>query len=394
VTTLKLIFVKPKYYNIFLTIIITSFICFLLFNAKLLSYIIKDNIELFLYNLLPAIFPFILLTNILIQSSMAYNLSYGLSTIVSKIFNISNTSCPAIIIGMLLGYPNSAIFLSHLYLKNKISSKELEKLLAYTSNANPSFIISTIGISFYSNIKIGIILLVSHFLSSIILGISLRNVNINIIQQNTQNRYTLDKKKHTNMFNIITNSIFNTIKTLGIVFSFTVIFAIISSIICNIFSFSNLGDSIITAFIELTNGMKKLSCINLNINKIIILSSFFLSFGSLMIIYQIYAIVHKCNVSIFKFIFYKIIHGILSAITSYILLMVIKIEYISIPTFSNTPNIFTYVLPELVYILTITIITIYICFKKPKKILSKSTVPIDRTTKRPKYLTVFKGDNV
>lgn len=367
------ILTKPKYFNILLSFLITIFICFLLFNSEIISITVKQNVETYLYNLLPAIFPFIFLTNILIESGIAYNLSYGLSKIVAKLFKIPKISCPAIIMGLLLGYPNAATYLSTLYSQGKINSKTVSKLLAYTTNANPAFIISTIGIGFYANIQIGIILLLSHFLSAIILGIYLRNVNINIIQQKVQNSYTLNKKIDSNIFNTITISIFKTLKTLGIIFCFTVIFAIISSLICNILDLDNITTSIITAIFELTNGMKTISHTNLAINTKVILSSFFLSFGSLMIIYQIYAVVHKCNISLFKFILYKIFHGILSAITSYILLMVIGVQDITIPTFSNIQSVLKYSLPEFVYILAITIIMLYICFKKQKKKLCQNS---------------------
>lgn len=387
---MKYIFItKPKYFNILLSIFITIFICFLLFNSEIISTIAKQNVELYLYKLLPAIFPFIFLTNILIESGIAYNLSYGLSKLVSKLFNIPKTSCPAIIMGMLLGYPNAATYLSTLHLQGKIDSNTVSKLLAYTSNANPAFILSTIGIGFYTNIQIGIILIISHFLSAIILGIVLRNVNINIIQQNTKNSYTLNKKTEGNIFNTITTSIFKSLKTLGIIFCFTVIFAIISSLICNILKLGDISTSIITATFELTNGMKAIANTSLSINSKVILSSFFLSFGSLMIIYQIYAVVHKCNISLFKFILYKIFHGILSAITSYILLMVIVVQDITIPTFSSIQSVLKYSLPELFYILAITIIMLYICFKKPKNIFcQKNTSPVTET-KRSKDLTAF-----
>lgn len=358
------ILTKPKYFNILLSIFITIFICFLLFNSNVISTTVKQNVELYLYNLLPAVFPFIFITNVLIESGIAYNLSYGLSKVVSKLFKIPKSTCPAIIMGLLLGYPNAATYISTLHSKGEIDNNCVSKLLAYTSNANPAFILSTIGIGFYANIQIGIILIISHFLSAIILGILLRNVDINIIQQNTQNSYTLNEKTGGNIFNTITTSIFKTLKTLGIIFCFTVIFAIISSLICNILKLSETTTSILTAIFELTNGMKSIANTSLSINTKVMLSSFFLSFGSLMIIYQIYAVVHKCNISFLKFILYKIFHGILSAIITYILLMVIEVQDITIPTFSNIQSVLKYSLPELVYVLAITIIMLYICFKK------------------------------
>ncbi|MBR5227187.1 MAG: hypothetical protein IKV94_00905 [Clostridia bacterium] len=324
-----------------------------------------------------------MLTNILINTNLAQNLSFGIAKILSKIFKIPLSSTSTVVIGFLLGYPNSAKFISKLYSEHKITKHDCEVLLAFTSNANPSYIISTIGLAFYSNISIGLILAISHFLSAFILGILLSLRNRYIILQNSTNLYSNFKKTSHSAFNIITESMLQTLKTLGLMFCFMTIFSLFSQAICSFLKLSETNSSIVTSVVEITNGLYNLSCSSLTLEKKILLSSFALSFGSLMILYQIFSYVINCKLSFWIFLKHKLIHGILSLFLTYILLKVIPIKEISYEVFSNiSTNTLQVHFPELVYIFSIILILIYLLFKQKKK--------------RLKLLTAssFKGDNV
>lgn len=358
-------------------------IFFMLFFSKNITHNIQGNIELFLYKLLPAVFPYILLTNILINTGLAHNLSFFMSKFLAKLFKLPLCSTSCIVIGFLLGYPNSAKFISKLHNEKQISKKDCDTLLSFTSNANPSYIISTIGISFYSNIYIGLIIAISHFLSAFIIGIVLSFRNKYIILQNTTNLYSNSKKTTHSTFEVITQSMLQTLKTLGLMFCFMTVFSLFSQAICSFLKLSENANSIITALLEITNGLYSLSCSKMTLEHKILLSSFTLSFGSFMILYQIFSYVINCNLSFISFVKHKLLHGILSVSLTYILLKVIPIKEISYEVFSNiSTNTLQVHFPELVYIFSIILILIYLLFKQKKK--------------RLKILTAssFKGDNV
>lgn len=325
---------KTKY--LFLSVLTTAFVIFLLLNSPTLSTNLKLNVELFLYKLLPSVFPYIFLTQVLIGSGLIYNLSWGLSKFASKLFHIPQVCCPAIIISFLMGYPNAAKYIVTLYNNNQIKSKQAEQLLGFTSLASPAFIISTLGVSFYSSVTLGVILLVSHILSSLILGILLGIKYKDIIQQTSNNSYILSKK--TTGFEIISNSIFATLKTLGLIFCFMAIFSSIATIICNTLNLSKNASCVIIALTEITSGLNALSSSTLSANTKILMTSFVLSFGSLMILYQIYAVAHTCHIKFLVFLKHKLIQGVLSTIITYVLIRIFKFELPLSPAFSNIQN--------------------------------------------------------
>lgn len=327
---------KQKLTYIILSVIFAALIIFLLSNSYILNTSLKQNVELFLYKLLPAVFPYIFLTNVLIESGLIYHLSFGLSKVASKVFHIPKHCCPAVIISLLMGYPNAAKYIDSLYKNNAICPKQAQMLIGFTSNASPAYILTTIGISFYSSITLGVILLASHMLSSLILGILLGIKYKNIIQQTSNISYTLSKK--TKGFEIISNSIFGTLKTLGVIFCFMAIFSSISNLICTTLNLSANVSCIISSLAEITNGLSAVSFSTLGENTKILVTSFALSFGSFMILYQIYAVAHTCKVSFSIFLKHKVLHGTLSAIITYILIKVLDFKLPTKSVFSNIQN--------------------------------------------------------
>lgn len=373
-----------------------TLIIFLLSNSFTLNTVLKQNVELFLYKLLPAVFPYIFLTNVLIESGLIYNLSFGMSKIASKLFHIPKNCCPAIIISLLMGYPNAAKYIDSLYKNNAICPKRAQMLIGFTSNASPAYILSTIGISFYSSITLGVILLTSHILSSLILGILLGIKYKNIIQQTSNISYTLNKK--TKGFEIISNSIFGTLKTLGIIFCFMAIFSSISKLVCTTLNLNANVSCIIFSLAEITNGLSAVAFSTLGETTKILVTSFALSFGSLMILYQIYAVAHTCKVSFGIFLKHKALHGTLSVIITYILIKVLDFKLPTKSVFSNIQNSYfslTKYFNMFAVTFILTCITIIFCITLNASKLKQQNITIDKKNgKSNTYSNRYEGDKV
>ena len=183
-----------KYKKIVFNMLIFTLIFLLLLNSNILVISIRKNIDIFTSKLVPALFPYLLITELLMNSGKIYDLSYGISFILSKFFKIPKLTTSTVIIGFLLGYPNAAKCISKMYSDNIIDKKLATKLIAFTSNANPSYIIATIGIGMFKSIEIGVILAFCHFVSSVIIGaVFTPSYNNTIIQQTNTNSNTFIK---------------------------------------------------------------------------------------------------------------------------------------------------------------------------------------------------------
>lgn len=372
---MKFVYVT-KYEKIITNLFIYFVIFYLIINSKVVFMSVCESTNIFIYKLIPALFIYILITELIINSGKDKNLSLGFGKILSKLFKIPTNTTPCVIIGFLLGYPNSAKYIQKLYDRGEIDSKTATKLVAFTSNANLAYIISTIGISMYNNIHIGIILAISHFLSAILIGMFLTpsNLNINsIIQQTNINSNSF--KQIYSPFELLYISIKGTLKTLAFIFSYTVIFSLIPIVIINKLNLSNLLNNLLIGICELSNGISSISTLNIDVTLKLILTSFVLSFSSFMIIVQIFSFVYKVGVKFIDLVKYKLLQGVLSSIITYIILKFIYAPVLSV--FTNKDNVMTnsnylitsHICPSTVYMLSIifTIGLSYLLFRKKRQ---------------------------
>ena len=327
--------------KILFTLCVFLFILLYVLFAKDNVLIISESIHLFINCVLPSVYIFILFTEIIKNFGLVEYFSSTLLKVISKVFNVSKNSSIIIIIGFLFGYPNASKYISFLNSKGSICQDDITKLVSFTNNANISYILLGIGVGILKDIKIGIILAISHYLSSIIIGIIQSfSFSKSIIQQNII--FSNIKTVKIDKFEMFKQAIKNSIITLMYVFSYMIIFTFIPSFIINIFSFIPISELVKGVFIgifELTSGIDMLSSINISINLKVCIISFILSFSSLMVIFQIYTYLSSCKIKLSKILLYKLFHGILSFIITYFIL---SLNFISLtdvtPVFSSVES--------------------------------------------------------
>lgn len=343
-----------KVYNKQNILIITFFITtlfLLLFFSKQNFESVKNSTTLFINSVFPSLFPFFLFTELILNSNTIDVLVQYFGNIISKIFKINKNSSPAIIIGFLCGYPMGAKVVSELYEQNKISSNDAKRLLLFVNNCNPIFIISTIGISIFENLKIGIILFISHFLSSVIIGIiSVKFNNILNTKRSKNNNFDhiLEKKNDENLsfFDILKKSVIKSFFTLSNILGFIIIFnllfdnlnTIITSIIPNDYI-----SCFLSGLFEVTRGCKDIASIKLELNYKLCLISFILGFSGLCILCQIYSCIYKQKFRFKELLISKITQGTLSSFITYIFLRFINLNAKSnIQVFNNESATISY----------------------------------------------------
>lgn len=309
-----------KLNNTFFKIFLLSFCLLTIFAFQKTNYLcIKNTISVFLESVMPSLFPFILFTNILILSDTA--------SLITKFSKKYGYILYAGFIGFLCGYPMGAKATYALYSQGNLSKKQTRFLMSFANNCNPIFIMSTIGLCVLNNITLGLLLLISHYVSAII--ICTFNFFYNdIIHENVKNSNSfskdIDKKLHKSIFEIIDTSIKSTFITLGNILGFILIFNLLFSAIEKILLNFNVSSNIIyiiSPLFEVTNGTRLLYLnTDYNFNILIAAISFMLSFSGLSIIFQIYSCIYKSGIKIWHIIKYKFIQGVLSAIITYMLL--------------------------------------------------------------------------
>lgn len=320
---MKVLFLnKPKLNTKFLIkVFLILFIIFLIMFSKTNILAVQNAISLFFEKVFPSLFPFFIAADLLSHTNIINILNTILSPIMKPLFNVSGKGAFPFIMGIISGYPTGAKIVSD-FSKNNICTKvECERLLAYTNNSGPLFIIGTVGSSLFLSTEIGILLLITHIFGTLTVGIIFRFYKNNYYR----NENIVDELDIDNFSSILTESIFNSFKTTGMIFGFIIMFSIINNIlltsgILKLFPSTIIGSILSTC--EITNGINYISMIkSSNLTIQLILTSFFLGFGGISVLMQVYSIISKTDLSIKPYILGKLLHGLTSAIYTLIIIL-------------------------------------------------------------------------
>ena len=134
----------------------------------------KDGLILWATAVVPSLFPFFASTELLSYTSVIKYLGKWLNPIMRPLFNVPGEGAFAFLMGLISGYPVGAKIASNFRKNNICTKNECERLLSFTNNSGPLFIIGTVGILMYRNTIIGILLFITHILSSLSVGFLFR----------------------------------------------------------------------------------------------------------------------------------------------------------------------------------------------------------------------------
>ncbi|CAM3744802.1 sporulation integral membrane protein YlbJ [Hathewaya histolytica] len=278
------------------------------------------GLKLFIQAVFPCLFPFLVLCNLIIAFNGIELYAKLLGPILCKPLNLPTSCSVVILLSFLCGYPMGAKYTSDLYEKKIIDFNTAEKLLNIASNASPLFIMGTISMAMLNNKRLGYILLISNYISCILMGIILKTKNNLDIKNKTKFKHNFQTPTFSKAFS---SSIEDALNISILVGGFVIFFSMITEIIRSntILSIApHLKNKTLFSFLlgllEITNGCHSISSMVIPTELKLILISFLISFSGLCIILQVYAFLYKYNFSIKKYVRRKFLQGILAAVIS------------------------------------------------------------------------------
>lgn len=134
-----------------------------------LSELVREGMRLAVGAIIPSVFPFIILADLIVASSESEGARLPTRPI-ERLFGISPTSSVAFLVGSIAGAPIAAVMLSRALKGGMISRDEAERTLAISSSPSLAFAISGIGSAMWSDVRIGVALYLSVITASVIYG--------------------------------------------------------------------------------------------------------------------------------------------------------------------------------------------------------------------------------
>ena len=293
---------------------LVSICVFLIINPQICFKSVLNAVSVWATKVFPVLFPFFIITRFIVFL-IDYSKTTFADRFMKKIYHTPNGSFVVFLLSFLSGYPMGAKLISNLYDDNYINSKDATKMLSFCSISGPMFIIGSVGLAMFNSFKIGIIVLISNVLASLVNGIIFRGEKFD-----EQNFKIKPKNSTISIAEIVQDSI----NSILMICAYLILAFLFIDIIKNLF-FSNANLSIfhciIEGFFEITRGLLDLSTLGLNIKLNIVISSGIIGFGGISVMLQSLTFIKKLNIP-FKTIFLqKLTQSFLCVVISAILVI-------------------------------------------------------------------------
>ena len=134
----------------------------------------RNGLELCGNVIIPSLFPFFVLSSLVVDLGLAGYLGRLLEKLMRPLFRVNGACASALALGFIGGYPVGARTAISLYQNGMCSRTEAQRLLAFCNNSGPAFILGVVGAGVFASSRAGVLLCLAHALASVCVGILFR----------------------------------------------------------------------------------------------------------------------------------------------------------------------------------------------------------------------------
>jgi len=300
----------------------------------------RDGLTLCYNVIIPSLFPFFVLSSLVVELGLAGYLGRLLEGVMRPLFNVNGSCATAFALGFIGGYPVGAKTAISLYENGMCTKTEAERLLSFCNNSGPAFILGVVGAGVFGSSKAGIFLYLAHAAASLCIGILFRFYKAGG-RGRREERATpqFRAQRFTAAFTgSIKNSFLSTLNICAFVVFFTVVIRLL--FLCGFLSgvaqglgllLSPLGFSaewaerLLTGLIEISSGVWTLSGSGALAGRLS-MAAFMLGWAGVSVHCQVLSFIGGSGLSVRTYLIGKLLHGGLSALFINLLFRLVPLE--------------------------------------------------------------------
>ncbi|MBC8570860.1 hypothetical protein [Zongyangia hominis] len=293
----------------------------------------RDGLTLCAGVVIPSLFPFVVLACFLLNSGLGEIISRPFSPLTRHVFKLPSSCGCVILMSLLGGYPVGAKMIAGLLEQEKIDRKEAARMLCFCVNAGPAFLIGTVGLSMLHSTALGVILLISQILSSLLIGAFLG------LFHKTPPKTKAPQNGSQSLPVAFVNSVCAGASSMFTVSAFIVFLSAVTSLLtasgfmdflCQKLS-ALAGSQVVTplvyGFLEVTRG-----CLQSAQNDVLTgftLCSILVSFSSVSIVCQVVALIKDHRLNLVPFLLSRLAHAAITGVIAHLILRAVPLALIS-----------------------------------------------------------------
>jgi sporulation integral membrane protein YlbJ len=332
-------------------------LCLIFFSGSAVK-AAQNGLALWAGVVVPSLFPFFIASEIINSTGFIRTSGVLLEPVMRPVFNVPGCASFALLLGVTSGYPVGAKITSDLRSSGLLSKNEAERLLAFTNNSGPLFIVGAVGTGMYGSSRIGIFLLACHILACLTVGVLFRfykrsgrsrikEARKRDLLKTFKTTLAAQQMQAGGFGSILGNAIRNSVTTILAIGGFIVLFAVIIQLLTEtgligtlagalspVLSPLGLDKSVLTGILsgvfEITTGsgiVSRLAAVPFAVKLPAV--SLIIGWAGLSVHFQVMSIISGTDIRITPYIFGKALLGIIAAIYTVAGIKLLRLEALS-----------------------------------------------------------------
>ncbi|NLY54736.1 MAG: sporulation integral membrane protein YlbJ [Firmicutes bacterium] len=297
----------------------------------------------------PALLPFFIGSEILMGLGVVNFMGVILEPLMRPLFNVPGSGSFVMAMGLASGYPIGAILTRRLYQNNLCNKVEAERLLSFCNTADPLFMVGAVAVGMFGNVKLGIIIAIAHYISSVLVGICMRfygrhqpaseqigGPRGNMLVRATKELYRARQRDGRPFGQLLGDAVKNSVNSLLMVGGCIILFSVIMRMatvygvvgmigngitgLLRLFGLSPaLGHATVTGFFEITIGCNVTSQALAPLMDRVILTSAIIAWSGLSVHAQVAAVIHDTDIKLRPYILARVLQALLAGLATWLL---------------------------------------------------------------------------
>ena len=289
----------------------------------------KDGLTLCFNVIVPSLFPFFVLSSLVVDLGLAACLGRAMEGLMRPLFRVSGSCAAAVALGFIGGYPVGARTALQLYEQGLCSKPEAERLLAFCNNSGPAFILGVVGAGIFGDSRVGLLLYLTHALASLLVGLLFR-----FYGGSEHRRATASRPKPIQTVTLpaaftgaVSRSLQSTLNICAFVVFFAVVLRLLSAYgvlaaVARLLSLAGLeaewANRLVAGLLELSSGVASLQG-GAGLTGRVSLAAFMLGWAGLSVHCQVLSFLVDSGLSARVYLAGKLCHGLIAAGLTYAL---------------------------------------------------------------------------
>ena len=276
----------------------------------------SEGLLLWFQIILPTLFPFILITNLLLYTNSIHYICDALGRVLCRIFGVSREGSFAVITGFLCGYPMGAKVTADLLETGYISETEGKYLLSFCNNTSPVFIFNFIVWKTFGDDSLLVPSLLLLLGTPILCSFFFRRYYLQGAKkfQTIRNRQSPEKSWN---FKVVDTCIMDGFETITKVGGYIILFSVILTLMKSM-PWQPAAMQLLLPSLEMTNGIVLLGQADLPMKIVYPAVMGLTVFGGFCAIAQTQCMIQKTSLSVLHYIIEKLITAAVTSMFAFL----------------------------------------------------------------------------